>query len=563
MLSDQQLQDGSSVQPNLEDEFESFSSLHADLLTRADLLLTDLTAFQSYLQSRKQESAVDIRQFRSRVRSEIHSLERMACTNSKEGTSLGDGTIGREIKSFHALQSSNLPFYEAIWTTARKCNGVIALGKRIRYECSAEDENVSAESHSGPLKGLIFDTAAKIVNEEQKVDSVVVDIVADEGKTWIKVSTITKKRLLFEMAKEGWEGYDADSGGNNSGSDVARDSSPGASVHANEGLQLVRLAKNMKKAASTVRVRYCHPSIQFILPRISEGQLAELDSVIRDLREAGVTVKCGSEPEESTKRPDNHITTSACSDVAMGFPSMLSQARPALTSILNIDCTILLALISDISHLRSDHLPPPPNGHYHSAIIRQIQSEAKPGLLHELFHLMEGRQMQCTWHAARRMREIVQTMGTPTEKARAEILLAEGAYTGSSRIELHRDLEFFSDHPVPAGLHLPLTVVHFDHENTLLDDRSAIAIKLMSEIATGLSEINRSVFLYGWSQGIVTISSNRTVAKEIERIVCRLLDATEREKGNDAPPIVWPVPHIWVCDTARSLIGKEKGSGEG
>ena len=560
MFSNRQIQAGYSVQFDLEKDYESSSSLHADLLTRADLLLADLTAFQSYLQSQKKENAVDIRQFRSSVESEVHSLERIAYANSKWCLGTEDRMIESETKRLHALQSSNIPFYEVVWAAARKCDGVVALGKRIRHKRSTKDENASAKCYGGPLKGFIFDTKAKNVDDEQEVDSVIVDIVADDGKTWIKVSTKSDKRLLFEMAKEGWEVYDGDSGENDADSDVPSDSSSAPSHHASGGLELVRLAENMKKAASTVRVRFCHPRIHFILPRISEGRLTELDGVIGDIRKTGVTVECGSDPEESTKVPDSHIPLSAYSDAAMRFSRMLPQARPALTSILNIDCTILLALISDISHFRSEHLPTAPNDHYHSAITRQIQSEATAALLRtELFPILVGRQMQCTWQATRRMREIVQTMGTSSENARADILLGEGTYAGMSEVELRGKLEFFSDHAIPAGLHLPLTVVNFDVGHMLADNTFALATRLLSEIAKGLSEINKSVYLYGWSQNIVTISSNRKLAKDVERTVCQLLDETEREKGEDSSSTAWPIPDIWVCGVARSLIGKEKG----
>ena len=65
------------------------------------------------------------------------------------------------------------------------------------------------------------------------------------------------------------------------------------------------------------------------------------------------------------------------------------------------------------------------------------------------------------------------------------------------------------------------------------------------QVAEQLTDINRSVFMYGWMQGLTTVSSNRTVAKGIENIVER--------NGMGAMG-----PEIWLREPARSLLGKEK-----
>ena len=66
-------------------------------------------------------------------------------------------------------------------------------------------------------------------------------------------------------------------------------------------------------------------------------------------------------------------------------------------------------------------------------------------------------------------------------------------------------------------------------------------------VAKNLSSINQSVFMYGWYTGMTTISSNRTVAKDIETSI-EANRTREDEKG----------PDVWLCPTARSLVGKEK-----
>lgn len=539
----------------LQDDFSSSSSLHTDLVSRARFLLEELIAFQSYLEAQKKEDVVEIRQFRSSVQSEIKSLERIPKSIPGAELKREDERREGEIKKSHVLRSSNLPFYEAVWAAARKCEGVTALEKRTHCEHTEKDDTIPSDHPADGQAGV----GARARVPRRKRDSVTADVVADDGQTWVKVSTITEKRLLFEMAKEGWEGYDDDSSQDDADSDTESGATPGASHYDSRGLGLIRLAEAMKKAAYTVRVRYRHPKVNFILSKISEGRLPEIDAVIEDLKKTGAGVQCMGESQVSLNGRNEAVDSGSCAR----FSSMLPRSHPPLTLSLNIDCTILLALISDISHLRSENLPPAPTGKYHFAITRQIKAEEKTFLLQsELFPLLDGRQMRCTENAARRMNEIVQTMGTVSEKARADIILGANAYAGLLEAELQKELKHFSDHDVPIDLRLPIITVDFDG-NSMLADGSKFATRMMADVGNGLSEINKSVFLYGWTEKIVTISSNMVVAKEIERRVCQMLDEREKEQETDTDPDDATGPNIWICRTARSLIGKEKGRREG
>lgn len=116
-------------------------------------------------------------------------------------------------------------------------------------------------------------------------------------------------------------------------------------------------------------------------------------------------------------------------------------------------------------------------------------------------------------------------------------------------------------------------------------------------VAAELSGINQSVFLFGWEAGITTVSSNRTVAKLIEGIIGeenarrgrgRKAVGVGKEEGKEGGKegggkggkgggqewgkeggkeggeakedgMIIHGPEIWLCSTARSLVGKEKG----
>jgi len=400
----------------------------------------------------------------------------------------------------------------------------------------------------------------------------VVDIVSENGLEWTKVSTVTAKRLLFEMAKEGWERYgddDGDGGSDGTGSTFSEGDSPSG------GLELLRFAEDMRRAAHTVRVRYRHPRIRFILPKINEGEVADVDAVIRDLRATGAAVECGGHGAphgdgEERQPPKILARDAVLSENEAAFSHMMPSSSLPPTSTLNIDCTILLALISDISHLLKASIPapPPPSHRYHSAITRQIESEvACPLLPTELFPCLCGRTLVCTPEAARRMREIVETMGTPSERTRAEILFGEGSFASASPSSLLEALRQQSAHAVPPNLQLPVHAAPFSADALLDGTRAPLHLHVAhareAAASLALSDINRSVFFYGWDRGFVTVTSNRSVAWAMEKAIGTLLDEAERGGRGRHEDRLHLGPPMWVVATARSLVGKDKGRREG
>ena len=145
------------------------------------------------------------------------------------------------------------------------------------------------------------------------------------------------------------------------------------------------------------------------------------------------------------------------------------------------------------------------------------------------------------------MREIVDLIGTEAEKVRTRLLMGDadekdGGKGGRTREELVMAFAEVSEYEVPAEWRLPIRVV--DREEVDVKSLPAVAKK----VAGRLTAINRSVFLYGWASGRTTISSNRTVAKLIESVI-EENRTSEDDRG----------PDVWLCPTARSLVGKEKG----
>lgn len=384
------------------------------------------------------------------------------------------------------------------------------------------------------------------------------------GLEWVKVSTVTETRLLFEQAKAGWENADSSSNEDSSIDDDdcsprADDSLSNSPSPSTNPIELVRLAIDLKTASLATQIRYKHPAVRIVLPKIPTAPSPPTIAILDRILATGAAIEIGPRLSKYPHNPSFPLSDSAPAALPLSriFPKLAPNLYSSLTPTLNIDCTILLALISDLSH--SPKIPHSPS--HHKAITRQIELEARDHLLPEcLYPALVGKDMVCTAEAATRMREIVEQIGTETERIRAKLLLKSDdagnlyASTSSSNQSILSLFAAQSEYPLPPSLRLPITIESIS-TTELLQHLPPIAQKVAEE----LSPINRSVFLYGWAKGITTMSSNRAVSKVVEGIVSEELtkhDELERglEKGKES--VIGP--DVWICGTARSLVGKEK-----
>lgn len=495
-------------------------------------LLAEIDEFQALVaRTIRNPQQVEVRQFRSSVASELKMLQKLERQLESTATDRDEAVADPEIEMrlTHALRSSNLPFYQAVWNIARvSCEGLAVLGKRFYWD---GETKASADS-----KKKLRDREKQPNKDKRK--SVFVDIVADDGAEWVKVSTISESRLLFEMAKKGWErdsedeGLSDDETGGKTRRTVLRnfDGEEPEDDDDDDELELIKLARDLRKAADATRIRYRHPRLRVVLPKIKEGSVPELDDIMREMRSYGVRVEC-----QGSLRADTDTAAMA---------RLLPQPFKGFTPTLNVDCTLLLAMVSDLSHVKDIS----PSLGFHKAIMRQIEVEKQQPLLPtELWPAMGDRELVCTKEAATRMREIVQTIGTETEKARMGIMLGYAENEGLSRESLLGKFQVLSDYQLPADWKIPIGII--DAQPLLNAGKTGWKLPpVASEVAEGLSDINHSVFMYGWVAGITTISSNRTVDRQIETTIENGREGDEDLEG----------PLVWICDTARSLVGKDK-----
>lgn len=460
---------------------------------------------------------IDTRAFQTNLRMELKALQRVLRNTVEAEEDSANPDAGAE--SAPVLLSSNLPYYQAIWEVVKgSCTGLVALWVRFYWETGETDSEVQSEKGSS--------LAQKRPNKNKKT-SALVDIVADDGLEWVKVSSMSEKRLLHEMAEKGWED-DADGLDDGETRTVLRnfDSENEDEDEDEDELELILLAKSMRKASNATRVRYQHPRLRIVLSRIKEGSPA-IDAVLNQVRSYGVQVECREVVPGKTSTDFTHL---------------LPQPFNHFTSTLNVDCTVLFAMVSDISH--NDKLIPTPQWQY--ALVQQMKSEKqRPLMVRDLWPAIGDRELVSCKAAMLRFKSLVEIMGTDTEKKRARLLLGEEPYENFDQNALLREFQELSTFQVPMEWKLPIKVVEIP---PLTDATKQKEVHALEQSQPDVSDLTKDVILYGWITGLTTITSNRTISKQIEDIV-------ESNRTDDDTK----GPEIWVCERSRSLVGKTKG----
>ena len=199
--------------------------------------------------------------------------------------------------------------------------------------------------------------------------------------------------------------------------------------------------------------------------------------------------------------PDTPITISQVRD------RMVPDPFEGLSDTLNIDTTILLAFASDISHDSVE-----PKDWYHHMIASQIRMERHDQLLPSfLWSACSARKLVCTREAADKALEIVEIIGTQTERQRMALLLNfDVSLSELSHEQRIHEFQQLSKYQVPIHWSLPIEVVDIDLDKStylnLVVSINHCLFNLHSQIQTstcgiksvGNSQECESVSLFLW-----------------------------------------------------------------
>lgn len=402
----------------------------------------------------------------------------------------------------HQLRSSNLPHYEALWALAKRSHAITDFNKSFQWQ----------PSQNG--------TKSKPVH---------LDLTTEYGHQWVKVSTVSEKRLVYEMAKLGW----------NADSDSDDDLPMGDDE--DDSLSVYRNASDLSKASRVLWSGDRHPRVSFVLTRLQEGKNAQIDKILNDIRKLpnlDLRIEPSLDPRDLS--------------LEEAMPRMALDPFEGLTDTLNMDCTVLLSLASDLSHA------PVNKEIWHKTATKvQIEQERKEPILPTwIYPALAGRRLVCTAKCHEHFRRIVSEIGTDAERVRAALLMGDEDVT--SRGTIPAQWREMSEHDVPQTLQFPVEVIDVSEElgHLSMDDETPrlSSKRLADKISSQLTPLNSDIFMYGWRTGQTTITSNFNVTR-------RIIDLLNQHRKEDEQDILGP--SIWSRAPSRSLIAKEKSSFRG
>ncbi|PBP27915.1 hypothetical protein BUE80_DR001126 [Diplocarpon rosae] len=456
---------GETVSRNVLASRNESTTLAEDMYGRCRILLEELEQFQLHLRKSKKETRVEVKNFKSGVKSEMRILEKLSKSDPSDP------------KTIHGLRSSNFSFYSSVWSIAKTCTSITGLEKKF-YKIHAQ-----------------------------------ADIISEDGLHWTKFSSVTEKRIIWDLAKAGWVG----SSGESEDEATEDDDKP-------QGL--LKQVESLLNVSRATVVHGRHPRISLVLPKIKGvPDSKEVANILQKIRDLGVSI---------TTSEDVPVEPPLLADA---IRKMTAERFDTFSKTLNIDCTTLLAFASDLSNARVE-----PALWHKRAISRQIEMEAEHLLLpNSLWPACGARKLVCTKEAAVRMQEIIDIIGSEAERKRASLLLGTGENALLDRHQLVQRFQVLTNYPVPVEWSLPIQLVDFDMP-TIMPNLPPFA----AEVSEKLTRINQSVFLYAWAHGLTTLSSNASVAKTFDHAV------QGSSKGDNCGP------DIWLSPSCRSLVGKEK-----
>ncbi|KAK2607623.1 hypothetical protein N8I77_006286 [Diaporthe amygdali] len=525
------------------DEVDHVASLGRSTLESIQTLIEELDAL-SAAYKRKLAAATrlerreladplpGIHEFVTSVKGTSNSVQRILKARSDVQSSTADGQSQeeRDKKDTSVILGCGLNSHQEQWDAIKRTHGLMAFRRRF----------------SG--------NSAKL--------GTTVDAVVENGTEWVKVSVVTEKKLIYQMAQEGWNPDDS--------TDEDSDASDGEDT----GIGIVKITCQLVKAARSNRCNTRIPRVRMVLPNITEGRVDAIDRLLGRIRGLGASKKQKGNVEILVDCSNSTFLGTPIPPLETAFANMFRDTNlDRLTHTVNLELTILLSLASDIAHAEIE-----PKEWYSMQTLSHLEDEAHaPGVrLQIVYNALRGRRLECTYEVAREFCNIVDDLGTETTKARAAIMfgwnnMQEGlqvlqrsqktphsngigddainscdqsnASERKNSIEEWRKLSIF---PVPDDLQFPVRVIGedvFDHKDYV----SLIAAGKLPPVASKVWEkldrpYNRSCHLWGWIQDITTISANS--------LNTRLVDATVDKERTSALEVG---PRMYLTALAISL----------
>ncbi|KHN99327.1 uncharacterized protein MAM_03025 [Metarhizium album ARSEF 1941] len=411
------------------------------------------------------------------------------------------------------------------WSLLKRCRSLVSINQAFHGSDRSMRKNKVAKMC---LTGREKEAAHRTMKAQAKVE---VHVVGG-GAEWLAILTLQPDRLARQMTDSGW------AWGEHSLGDVVDEQEW-------EDVVLAKQVKRLIAAARMNRHEYRIPRLRIALPNIGRDnndvnvlleQLARIDS--------GVEVMVDDGESDFLKAPTPGL------DAAI--ENLLGHEFDGLTDTLNLDHTILIDLISDITHFRLE-----PEPWQEETTRAQIEEERRHdgAMVKALYPFIENRTLVCTPEAAEHFHQVLATVGTSSEKERGNLIVPFGkAHRGDSESEseaaIRSRFEKLSTHALPSTVQIPIKVIDECWTWPEIEQAASGSSRLPAmavDVArhSGFKSSKLSIFMYGWASGNVTLTSNKEVKGNIRTLV-----ETHRRGDDDYGP------SIWRLDVTRNLLAK-------
>ena len=407
------------------------------------------------------------------------------------------------------MAAANIPHYEARWAVVKRRRHLVAMVRTF----SRHDKWTAPTIEKPNTKGMTWGQAKDAIRNHRTKNRAECDAVVERGAEWIKVSAASHKSWIHKVVEAGIF-FDSDNGGDGcaEGEEECEDDVP-----------IVHMVRRLVQAsrANPYGLRK-YPRIRVVLLRIKEGRAREIDWVIQKLRKLGdedvrVIVDCANGEfvnspvpaiEEAVENllldPERETTT---------IPSFMCRT-------LNLDCSVLLGYISDITNSRCEIQP------WHKPDIRHYitleNSDDAEKFVPLMNGILAGHELVCTRHILEKFRQITKTIGTETERMRYRLVMPAEELDDEDRTRLPpraaenvasaervAELRKLSIWEVPENLQLPLRVVEgtwdLPRVEALASGGSLPTYAV--PVVKGMGSATVSPLVYGWHARCTTVTS--------------------------------------------------------
>lgn len=442
-------------------------------------------------------------------------------------------TLTTELSDAHLDESSLAQFQRRLdlsttavsrslaqWDRLRRCRGIVAVNQA--FQGSSRDGR-RKELARRDVVGREKEKMHRLLKEQGRVE---VDVVED-GEEWLAVKAVTRDRLARQMSDSGW------AWGEHSVGDVVDEDEW-------DDVPLAKFVRRLVTAARMNRHEYLFPRIRLIIPNLDQGE-DELDIFFFQISHMDPLVKITIEYQNSPFITDPQPLLPTALD------NLVTDDLAHLTQTINLDHTVLIDLISDLTHSKLE-----PQRWQERTTRMQIEEENayEDGLMaRTLYPVLAGRKLMCTREAAEHFHNVLKTVGTETERERGRLVVPWGDTATASPESIRQRFQQLSIHTLPADVQIPLTIVTEEWTSPSIDHAittGQLPLVARSVVeASGFKSAKLSIFIYGWAVGAATITSNKEVRGQMRTWV-ETHRKTDQEVG----------PQIWRIEVTRNLLAK-------